>query len=146
MQRGNIEMAKTVKPRELSIIEQGFIESKRHLTPDELFATYFVDSGVAQEDIAAHLTSLPALKESEADKAKKKNPYDKDKTAEENRRALAMNPMTAGNQMIRDTDRPGIAIMTEAASELTDARRAAPSREPARDNSGHIFKINKNKK
>lgn len=136
-------MAKA-KERELTVIEAGFIESKRHLTPKEIHATYFVDSGVNEDKIAAVLESLPAEDKSE-EKAKKRNAYDKEKTAEENRMALARSEMSAGNQMIRDKDRKGIAIMTEASSELADARRAYSPPAPV-DNSGHIHRINKAKK
>lgn len=127
MQRGNTEMAKSKNKiatannnRELTLVEKGFIESKKSLTSAELYHTYFADTDVNKEMIDGFLEELRQVK--------------------------MAGP--AGQAIINEKHehgRKGMAIMTREASEISDDRRST-YRPSVKDDSGHIFKIDKTKK
>ena len=155
-------------PRKLTTVEQFYIQNNRHLPASELAKQV---SGVGIRGVQKYLDSLPpivsepavvseteslkkeleALKHTIESKLDPKKSVLKDKTEEE-KRAIVNNEeeFRSGKLIIThqtNGDVPdGVVVMTEAATELADARKTlrVPSRKNyAKENSDKIHTIRK---
>ena len=96
------------RARELSDVEKFYIENNREKSDSELASMM---SGVNVKKVSEYKSSLPEPKKSDAD--------DKPESDEERQKRLA-NISNVGDFFAQ---RDGTTVMTEQASEITDARR-----------------------
>jgi len=104
-------------PRELSDIEKKYIEENYLSESAKSIAGKI--KGIGEITVQAYIDELPP-------------PVNSEESAQERQRRLQMTKVSGSRLMGRDKDR-GITVMTEAASELIDARRTVALPKPSKE-------------